>query len=919
MDKTVNYDQLLKRVEFLEQENAQLKDKDSREQLTLLAAITDSFPNAYIAIIDADFTVSYASGQQFEKSGLDSNDFVGLKLEDILGEHANIVKDYFLKTFKGQDQEFELFRNDKYHFYKTTPLKYNGKKINKILVVVENITEKKLIQQQVEESLKDQQELADIMKRSPLGIAILDAETNIVKCNEALSAITGYSMQELTTQNRQDILTPKRWIPVEKRLFKKLSPDHRIIRANKEIIHKNGSEIPVNITAQANFDPKGNLINFVAFLEDISARIDAQKEIKENQETLNLILDNIPFGIYVHDLDGNIKRVNQHSIKDSGFSREELLQMSVMDIDQDVAGSKEIRNLYNIGLKHKGAPHYRNHLHKNGDIYPVQINLSPFKIKGEKHIVAIAQNITEHLQLQHDLQAQNDKLQFISSLLAKVEKMAKVGGWQVNLKSQGIYWTDEVYEIHDTHRDTFTPTLKTAVAFYNPESIPILTKALQNAMDKGETIDEKLQIISAKGTCKDVWVLGYAKNDSNGNPEAIYGVIQDITEQRKGEIELLEAKKKAEVSDLLKSAFIANMSHEIRTPLNAILGFSQLLKKDSFSQEKNKMFIDQIEMGGKRLLAILSDILDISRIDAKELRIDKKDFNLNKLLNRLRDEFMIHEFNENCSIQVMTGHPDSDYHFKTDPNRLSQIFSNLIENAIKYTKNGTITLGYVIKKNELEFYVRDTGTGIHEADFERIFERFTQLNLDYTKSVSSGTGLGLPIVKNLVNLLGGKIWVDSKIGRGSTFFFTLPLEVMEKPKSDAINPIDKKQENNLKKGSTILIAEDQESNFLFLETILAQYKVDIIHAKNGQEAVDLFFENKHIDLILMDIKMPIMDGFEATQKIRERDSKIPIVAVTAYAMEEDQKRILNAGFTGFVSKPVEVSEIDKILLKFQKE
>tara|TARA_Y100000034_G_scaffold136654_2_gene214627 strand:+ start:24645 stop:27398 length:2754 start_codon:yes stop_codon:yes gene_type:complete len=912
----MNYEQLLERIEFLEQENARLKEEDNREHQSLLTAITESFPSAYVAIIDADYTVRYASGQQFQKSGLDSNAFVGLKLEDILGNHAKTVKEYFSKTFKGEDQEFELFRNDKYLLYRTTPLHNNDKTISSILVVVENITEKKLIQKQFEESLKNQQELADIMERSPLGIAILDEETNIVKCNEALCNITGYSMEELTSQNRQDILTPKRWIPVEKRLLKKLSPDNRIIRTNKEIVHKDGSEIPVQITAQANFNKKGKLINFVAFLEDISDRIDAQKEIKENQETLNLILDNIPFGIYVHDLDGKIKRVNQYSIKDSGFSREELLEMNISEIDTEGGNPEIFKKLYNKVLKGDNRENYRRHLHKNGELYPVQVNLNAIKIEGVKHIVAIVQNITDRIQLQHDLIEQNDQLQFISSLLTKVGTMAKVGGWQVNLKTQSVIWTDEVYTIHETNRQEHSPTLTSGVEFYTPESIPILTKALQNAMESGETFDEKLQIITKEGNRKDVWVLGYAKNDAKGNPESIYGVIQDITEQKKAELELIKAKARAEESDRLKSAFIANMSHEIRTPLNAILGFSQLLKKDAFSAQKKKTFIEQIEMGGKRLLAILSDILDISRIDAKELRIEKKEFNLKNLLNRLKDQFLIHESNENCSIKVIAGHPDSNYKFKTDPNRLSQILSNLLENAIKYTKNGSVTLGYEVRDKELEFFVKDTGQGIHEADFERIFERFTQLNLDYTKSVSSGTGLGLPIVKNLVALLGGRIWVDSKIGHGSTFYFTLPIETITKTEIEEIKKTTTPEESRLTKGSTILVAEDQESNFLFVQTVLSDYEVNIIHAKNGQEAVDLFSKNDDIDLILMDIKMPIMDGFESTSAIRKIDQKIPIIALTAYAMESDMKKVLQSGFNDFIAKPVDITILLEVMKKY---
>ncbi|MFK7953701.1 MAG: response regulator [Ekhidna sp.] len=394
---------------------------------------------------------------------------------------------------------------------------------------------------------------------------------------------------------------------------------------------------------------------------------------------------------------------------------------------------------------------------------------------------------------------------------------------------------------------------------------------------------------------------------------AVY--VIDITERKRAEQELLIAKEKAEESDHLKSAFLANMSHEIRTPLNAILGFSNILKKKNISEEDKNQYLEFIESSGKNLLNLISDIIDLSRMDSNQLTIKYNSCDVNKLIDLIYERFKVINSNTECEIIVNKGLQDADSIVLTDDNRLSQILSNLLENALKFTERGTVEFGYERRGEILEFFVKDSGLGIAEKDHRAIFDRFRQGDNDYTRS-KSGTGLGLSIVKNLVELLGGEIRIESKIKKGATFYFTVPYSQEKKKnveaKTTGIDP-------DLSKSKTILIAEDQVINFTYLRVLLERHNYKIIHAKNGQEAVDIAMTERSIDLILMDLGMPLMNGLEAAKTIRKTNKAIPIIAVTGYAMEEDKKNVFEAGCNDYLSKPISEENLIEVLDKFTKK
>lgn len=389
--------------------------------------------------------------------------------------------------------------------------------------------------------------------------------------------------------------------------------------------------------------------------------------------------------------------------------------------------------------------------------------------------------------------------------------------------------------------------------------------------------------------------------DSEGEWIGSLGIIRDISERMHFIEDIQKAKEKAEDSDRLKSAFLANINHEIRTPMNSILGFSELLMNQELTMAKQKKYHEIVNVSGKRLMNLINEIVDISKIVAKELKLNPTEFNLNKLLDQLHEQFLISPKNKNTTISIVKALKDIDSFINIDETRLVQVLSNLLENALKYTHNGTVEFGYTLDKDELHFFVKDSGVGINKKDHLHIFERFGQSDNEILK-VKDGTGLGLAISKGIVELMGGQIWVESELYKGATFHFTIPNCVVT-PEKKSNN---KKSVENVVISTTknILIAEDEETNFWFLEAALDGQPFNLVHVLNGKEAVETMQANNNIDLILMDFNMPIMNGMDATKEIRKTNPTIPIIALTAYSMMADKEKALSIGCTDYLSKPV---------------
>jgi len=373
-------------------------------------------------------------------------------------------------------------------------------------------------------------------------------------------------------------------------------------------------------------------------------------------------------------------------------------------------------------------------------------------------------------------------------------------------------------------------------------------------------------------------------------------------------VKIRTAEKKAIENDRLKTAFIQNISHEIRTPMNGIIGFAGLLKSEGLNEKQKSQYLDIIIKSSEQLLNIVNAVLDMSLIESGSLSTLKSKVSLNEIMDDLYQS-NISLIKQDITFTIHKGLKDKESNITTDNIKLRQVLQNLVSNAIKFTEQGAIEMGYNLKGNELEFYVKDTGIGIDTEMHNNIFVHFFQTEKGIEK-LYEGVGLGLAICKGNIDLLKGRIWLESEPGKGSTFFFTIPFI----PESDEDENMDKQDKDykNLKETS-ILIVEDEESNFLYIKELFEGTGVVILHAKNGKEAVDICLNHNNINLILMDLKMPVMNGFEATKLIRELYPGLPIVAQSAFALGEEREKALKAGCNEYISKPFKKEELMALL------
>ncbi len=392
-------------------------------------------------------------------------------------------------------------------------------------------------------------------------------------------------------------------------------------------------------------------------------------------------------------------------------------------------------------------------------------------------------------------------------------------------------------------------------------------------------------------------------------------ILRDISQEKKMRADLIVAKEHAEEADRIKSAFLANMSHEIRTPMNAILGFSELLESHELTEEDRKKFRTIIRDRSQDLLKIISDILDISVIEAGQLKLHDSTANLRSFINQVALFYHsgITQKATDVELRIHMDIPGDLLLIKTDFERLRQVLTNLINNAYKFTTKGSVNLNCSLQDDKmLMFSVEDTGCGISKEKLKVIFERFRQAEDSYLSRKSGGTGLGLSISKGLINLLGGDLWVESTLGKGSKFYFTLPFKPAKTQTKRAQKPRPKVFDWSDK---TILVVEDDDTNTFYFKEILAKIKAKVIYAADGRMAKSLMKKHRNIDLVLLDIRLPDINGFDLCRHIKKEDPELIVIAQTAFAGEADKKKSLAAGCDDFLAKPIKKELLFKTLKK----
>ncbi len=663
------------------------------------------------------------------------------------------------------------------------------------------------------------------------------------------------------------------------------------------------------------FSDTGSVIGTTGFERNITDNIETLNSLRKERDLLQSLMDNIPDSIYFKDINSHFIRINKAQSQHFGLSKpEDAIGKSDKDFFDEIKAGLKLKDeelILNTGVPLISIE--EKVIYGKKELW---ISSTKSPIKDEKGnvtgLVGISRDISAQKEIMQKLNEERDFLQVLMDYIPYTIyfkdlecRFTKINKAQAKLC--GI--SDPKMAIGMTDFDFFNE--QTAASAFEDEQkiiktgVPMIEKVEQIKDTEGNTIWVSATKIPVK--------------DNYGNITGLVGISIDITEKRIAEGKLRESKEKAEESDRLKTAFLANMSHEIRTPMNGIIGFSNLLRNADLKDEERNEFLNHITSCGNTLLNLIDDIIDISKIEAGQIKIRITESNINAILDELLDSFdasKLKDGKDNVKLVKNTGLSDAKSTILTDPFRFRQIVSNLIGNALKFTLEGHIEFGYtLIEDDNLQFYVKDSGIGIPKDKQSLIFERFGQV-LDSNFYINQkGTGLGLAISSNLVKMLGGRMWVNSEMGKGSTFYFTLPynhIEITNKQESQANST----KENFLYNGKTILIAEDEEINYLYFKQILKHTSANLIWVKTGLEAVDTARYNPDISLILMDCKMPVMDGYAATKEIKTFRPQLPIIAQTAFAMSDEQDISIQAGSDAYISKPIRIKELFTILDKF---
>jgi PAS domain S-box-containing protein len=620
--------------------------------------------------------------------------------------------------------------------------------------------------------------------------------------------------------------------------------------------------------------------------------------LRQKEEQYRILIEGMNEGLMLTDINNIILFVNQQACNITGYTSDELIGLDSFDLLFSSVSNQEKQKKNKLRVQ--GVKDICEIEIQRNDDSKVWIRFSASPVFNESKQVTGSIGVFENI---------NDR--------KKAEEDIRKLTLAVEQSPDSIIITDTEGVIEYANPTTVALTGFTAEELYGKKT------SIFSSGDKSEINYEELWETIKSGQIWNGEFLNQKKNgelywesatispicNQNGLITNFLAIKEDITDRKNLTRELILAKEKAEESDRLKSAFLANISHEIRTPMNGILGFSELLKNPQLLPEAKNRYIQIIEQSGNRMLSIITDIVDISKIESGQMNLESNKINVNHLLSELAVLFTPEAQAKELRLSFTTALPNEKSFIQTDRNKLTQVLTNLIKNSLKFTKEGSINFGYELVDDYLEFYVKDTGVGIPADQTEIIFEQFRQGSISLTRAYE-GAGLGLSISKAFVEMLGGTIWVETKLGQGSVFYFRIPYN---KQSQKPVHFEEGKESTPTSNVITILIAEDDVNSLMFLRTLLELDGLKILEAANGQEAVEAVKDHPEISLVLIDMKMPIMNGFEATRLIKQIRPKLPVIAQTAYAFAKDQDEALQAGCDDYISKPIKKQALmDKI-------
>lgn len=653
-------------------------------------------------------------------------------------------------------------------------------------------------------------------------------------------------------------------------------------------------------------DETGSPTRLIGTNVDLTATVKIEEQLKESETRLKMILDNMPVMLDAIDESGIIIHWNRECEHVTGYSAEEIINnpdaRRLLYTDE-----KERKFFFKMPPEHGG--NYRNMestlVSKEGIKKTILwSNLSDLYPVPGWHSWAVGIDITPLKEAREALSESTYKLR-------EAQKIARLGYWEYDHSKAQFIWEGTLSKMLGYDENPMQIAENEMLKFIHDEDRDRVARSFYRCIRDRGIHNDIIRYVTKSG--ETIYIKQTSKTDYNasGAPLTTRGICFDITELKKTEIELVKAKVRAEESDRLKSAFLANMSHEARTPLNSIMGFSELLCENSISHDDRINYAGIIRESSRQLTSLISDIIDISKIDARLMVISKKPVRLNRVIDHICEVFRNEAKGRPVDLSCSKELDDNSDSIITDETRLQQILNNLIYNALKFTESGSISFGYVLSEDRkfIQFHVSDTGIGIPKNRQKMIFGRFKQADASIGKKYG-GTGLGLSICRELCRLLGGKIWVRSQLNKGSTFYFKIPYETAG-PLQLLENEtrIKQKEHGTVLKNRKILIVDDNRSVHILLAAIFRKYEAVPISAETAYGAFEIIDNQNNIDIVLLDIQLPDIDGTVAVAKIKDIRPSLPVIAQTANALEDDRRRYLELGFDGYVSKPYNREEL----------
>ncbi len=906
----------------------------------------DDLPNAAMIITSSgniiEVNSTFADILSFEKDKLVGSSFFSfLQSEEDKANFRKTISE--IKNKKAGKTELVFLSKDKHSYtleIYPSLLSTHTSENSVILIHAVNVTHYK----RVNDELKEQRRLHRTLVNNMPALVYRcnnDPEWTMNYVSPFCEELTGYKPEDLLNNKKisfNEIIHPD----YREELWNQWQDtirDRRVFTGEYIIITASGQQKWVWEQGVGVFDNNNELIGLEGIVFDVTKRKETEDALRASEKRFRLILENMPILLNAFDENGNIIVWNKACEEATGYSADEIIGNP--DAFKMLYPNKDYReHVWNASLDPGNKVNVYDLVTKNGDVRTI----SWF---DTYHHVSIPGWSTWGIGL--DVTEQMKALEALSDSEAKFRML-------VDNAFDGIYlMRNRRYEYVNQRFVEITGYTFEELTSDDFDFNMLLTDKSRDMVEQRYSDREKgrhiphqyeLQIKSKQGIVREVEVS--TASVSKNQDVLVLGIMRDITERKRTQKlikeneaklkkqneeylelnqeltetnnrikqinrELREANQRAEEHDKLKSAFLANMSHEVRTPMNGILGFSQLLLDGAIDDAEREEFVGVIQNCGNQLLAIINDLIDISKIEANQITLNPSPVNLNELLNEQLLLFKPKAEDNNLQFEIESNLDPTTSAIMVDGARLRQVISNLIGNAIKFTREGEVRFGCYRNQNVVEFYVKDTGVGIPADKQKYIFERFRQVETELARQ-TSGTGLGLAISKALVSKMGGEIWVESQSGEGSTFHFTIP-------DNNAVNktieqPIAEKRYQTVSKTPQILIADDNEINYLYLKELLKGVDADLLWVTNGQEVVSYVKSNPNIDLILMDIKMPIMDGYQATREVKKIRHDLPIIAQTAYAMTSDREKAAESGCDDYIAKPINKAKFISIINRF---